>query len=174
MNKKQILCALCLGGSLLASAPAMAEFDAHDWQVRFRAISLTPDESSTTSNGGDIKADGAIMPELDITYFFTDNLAAELILATTKHDMSEVAPNIDLGSVWVLPPTLNLQYHFNNKQPSSPMSAPASTIPFSTAKTQVLPPISTTKTALDTPCKPAWITSSTNTGCLTWTSRRST
>ncbi len=120
MNNKQILCALCLGGSLLASAPAMAEFNTHDWQVRLRAISVTPDESSTTSNGGDIKADSGVMPELDITYFFTENLAAELILATTKHDMSEVSPNIDLGSVWVLPPTLNLQYHFNNKTAFKP------------------------------------------------------
>jgi len=120
MNKKHLLCALCLGGSLLASAPALAEFDPHDWQVRFRAISLTPDESSTTSNGGRIKAGNAVMPELDITYFFNDNFSAELILATTKHDIGEVAPNIDLGSVWVLPPTLTLQYHFNNKTAFKP------------------------------------------------------
>lgn len=28
--------------------------------------------------------------------------------------MSEKSPNIDLGDVWVLPPTLTAQYHFNN------------------------------------------------------------
>lgn len=54
------------------------------------------------------------MPELDISYFFTDNISTELILATSKHNMSEKSPNVDLGSVWVLPPTLTLQYHFNN------------------------------------------------------------
>lgn len=29
--------------------------------------------------------------------------------------MGEKGPNIDLGSVWVLPPTLTAQYHFNNE-----------------------------------------------------------
>ena len=28
--------------------------------------------------------------------------------------MGEINPSVDLGSVWVLPPTLTAQYHFNN------------------------------------------------------------
>lgn len=105
------VCALCLSHA----ASAKAEFNPHDWQVRLRGISVSPDEDSTTSNGGVITADSQVMPELDISYFFTDNISAELILATTKHNMGEVAPNIDLGDVWVLPPTLTAQYHFNNE-----------------------------------------------------------
>lgn len=104
----------------LQSQPARAEFTPHDWQVRLRAISVSPDEDSATSNGGSITADSAVMPELDISYFFTENLSAELILATTKHNMGEVAPNIDLGDVWVLPPTLTAQYHFKNSTPFTP------------------------------------------------------
>ncbi|WP_202899485.1 OmpW/AlkL family protein [Kordiimonas gwangyangensis] len=56
------------------------------------------------------------MPELDITYFFTQNVAAELILATSKHDVSALGTaigDVDLGHTWALPPTLLLQYHFN-------------------------------------------------------------
>lgn len=109
-----LFCALCA----LHAAPAMAEtggFNPHDWQIRLRAIDVVPDEDSTTSNGGVISADSDMVPELDITYFFTDNVSAELILATSKHDMSEVTPNINLGDVWILPPTLTAQYHFNNE-----------------------------------------------------------
>lgn len=82
------------------------------WLVRVRGIYVSPDESATvTGLAGTVDADGALVPELDITYFFTDNIAAELILATSNHDMSATA-GVDLGDVWVLPPTLTLQYHF--------------------------------------------------------------
>lgn len=59
------------------------------------------------------------MPELDITYFFTRNIAAELILGVTPHDVTATnvsavgGANVDLGDVWLLPPTLTVQYHFN-------------------------------------------------------------
>ena len=52
---------------------------------------------------------------MDFTYFFNKNFAAELILGTTKHkavDENSALGDVDLGSVWLLPPTLTLQYHF--------------------------------------------------------------
>lgn len=113
MKKIMTIGILCAIGAIQA-APARAEFNSHDWQVRLRAIDVSPDEESTTSNGGTITADSSIVPELDISYFFNDDFSLELILATSKHDMGEVGPNIDLGHVWVLPPTLTAQYHFNN------------------------------------------------------------
>lgn len=114
MKTNKTLTALTCIFCLLQSMPVLAEVSLENWQLRLRAVSVTPDEDSTTSNGGTITADSDVMPELDISYFFTENLSAELILATTKHNMGEVAPNIDLGDVWVLPPTLTAQYHFNN------------------------------------------------------------
>jgi outer membrane protein len=51
------------------------------------------------------------VPELDLTYFFTPNIAAELIAAITPHDVS-TSSGVDAGSSWLLPPTLTLQYHF--------------------------------------------------------------
>lgn len=87
------------------------------WQVRLRGIAVVPDESATIQAiGGDTQISNAYVPELDFTYFFTKNIAAELILATTKHDVeaiSTAAGDIPLGDVWLLPPTLTLQYHFN-------------------------------------------------------------
>ncbi len=90
--------------------------DFSKWQIRLRGIVVTPDESATIETiGGDVDISTAFVPELDFTYFFTENWAAELILATTKHDVEAIATaagNIDLGDVWLLPPTLTVQYHF--------------------------------------------------------------
>lgn len=87
------------------------------WQFRLRGIVVTPNESATIEAiGGDVDISNAFVPELDITYFFTENWSAELILATTKHDVEAIqtaAGDIDLGHVWLLPPTLTGQYHFN-------------------------------------------------------------
>ena len=94
------------------------------WQARFRVISVISNESATIETiGGDVEISTEYVPELDFTYFFNENWSAELILATTKHDVntksSDLTPiegpadaDVDLGSVWLLPPTLTLQYHF--------------------------------------------------------------
>lgn len=51
------------------------------------------------------------MPEVDITYFFSPNLAAELILTyPQKHDIRSAGAPI--GTLKELPPTLTIQYHF--------------------------------------------------------------
>lgn len=86
------------------------------WQARFRIISVQPNESATIETiGGDVNITNDVVPELDFTYFFNKNWSAELILGTTKHSAQAIATaagDIDLGSVWLLPPTLTLQYHF--------------------------------------------------------------
>jgi outer membrane protein len=86
------------------------------WQVRLRAVGVAPDESASIGIiGGDVAISNALIPELDITYFFTENYAAELILGTAKHDVQAIntaAGDVNLGSVWLLPPTLTAQYHF--------------------------------------------------------------
>ncbi|MGR7814601.1 OmpW/AlkL family protein [Lacinutrix undariae] len=84
--------------------------DYSKWQARFRVITVVPSPGDDIV-GADVNLSTAVVPELDFTYFFTKNIAAELILATTKHDV-EIDGGADLGSVWLLPPTLNLQYHF--------------------------------------------------------------
>lgn len=88
------------------------------WLVRVRGIDVIPDVSSSriTTIGGhvtDISNQGT--GELDFSYFFTDNIAAELILATTRHSVTAhktALGEVNLGHVSVLPPTLTAQYHF--------------------------------------------------------------
>ncbi len=87
-----------------------------DFMVRVRGIAFVPDESSTVEViGGEADASNEFVPEIDFSYFVTDNIALELIAATTNHDMkvnNSTLGEVDLGSVGVLPPTLTLQYHF--------------------------------------------------------------
>lgn len=104
----------------LAAAPAGAgemfagSYDG-DWLVRVRGIGVIPNESLSADGipGSDANITTSVVPELDITYFFTPNIAAELILGTTPHDVSGrgALAGADIGSVWLLPPTLTLQYH---------------------------------------------------------------
>ena len=76
--------------------------------------------------GGKVETSNSAAPEVDFSYFFTDNIALELIAATTRHTLyaknSALAPNgsVNVGSTWVLPPTLLLQYHFMPKERFSP------------------------------------------------------
>lgn len=95
-----------------------------NWQVRLRGVGVIPSESADIGIiGGDVRLSQTFIPELDFTYFLTRNFAAELILGTTKHNVNTVGSdlsaiggpsqtNVDLGSVYLLPPTLTLQYHF--------------------------------------------------------------
>lgn len=97
------------------SAQSTNEFK--KWQVRVRGVGVvTPDQSAKIGIiGGDVQISDTFIPELDFTYFFTEHFAAELILGTAKHDVNAintVAGDIDLGSAWLLPPTLTAQYHF--------------------------------------------------------------
>lgn len=113
-----------------ASAQEAAAFKpkaAGDINVRLRGIGVIPTErgdiktTSGVDTGLNTRLGNAYVPEVDVSYFVTDNIALELIAATTKHDVDASGPaNVDLGSVWLLPPTLTLQYHFAPKERFSP------------------------------------------------------
>jgi len=80
------------------------------WQIRLRTLAIIPNEGDDLP-GAQVEIDEAYVPEVDFTYFFTKHWAAELILATANHDV-DLKGGPSLGDVWLLPPTLNLQYHF--------------------------------------------------------------
>ncbi|MEE3998906.1 OmpW family outer membrane protein [Tenacibaculum sp. FZY0031] len=117
---KKIILSMVLGTLFFSSVNAQEASKTNDfkkWQARFRWVSVLPNESATIGTiGGDVEISKSFIPELDFTYYFTENIAAELILGTTNHDVKAVNTglgNVNLGDVWLLPPTLTLQYHFN-------------------------------------------------------------
>jgi outer membrane protein len=117
---KPALAAAIVAG-LAAAVPAHAQIEAGDVLVRARAIVVTPTERSGPVEpafpGAEVGVGNAVMPEVDFTYMFTDNIGAELIVSSTKHAVTGRGDLDALGEVastWVLPPTLTLQYHFNS------------------------------------------------------------
>lgn len=123
MNKKirSIGVALCTAGLALMTSHAFAAdtdttsgIHAGDVLVRLRAISIMPQvRTSGTLSALNVDVNNAIVPEIDFTYMIRDNVGVELILGTSRHQLTS---NLgDLGGVNVLPPTLLLQYHFNHQ-----------------------------------------------------------
>lgn len=124
--------------------PMLAQAEAGDWVVRLRATHVAPDEKSDLgaqtdatygagvanvlygSANAKLETDGNTIPEVDISYYFTKNIAAELILALgTRHDVNVsgsggALSTHELGRVNLLPPTLTLQWHFNPDQMFDP------------------------------------------------------
>lgn len=123
-----------------ALSSLFAHAEEGDWVVRLRAVNVSPNEDSrlgkTVNNllgapvmtpSAELAVSDKIIPELDISYYITKNIAAELILATgTRHNVSiqgdsaGVVGNQALGSVNLLPPTLTAQWHFNPDQTFDP------------------------------------------------------
>lgn len=124
--------------------PTLVMAEAGDVVVRLRTTRITPNEHSRLgsktnqtygtaiaqtlygSNAAELKVDNNTIPEFDISYYITKNIAAELILALgTKHDVSVsgiggVLTKRGLGEINLLPPTLTLQWHFNPDQTFDP------------------------------------------------------
>lgn len=115
--------------SMLLAAAAVTTFaatPAHakqgDVLLRARAIVVAPTEDSggiePAFPNDEVSVTNSFAPEVDVTYFVTDNIGLELIAATTKHDVKGkggLEPLGELVDSWVLPPTLTLQYHFAPK-----------------------------------------------------------
>jgi outer membrane protein len=101
------------------TAPVATDVDPQSpWMIRVRALGVVTHDSGSVSGapGVGLKYSDTVVPELDISYFFTDNIAAELILGTTysKIKTTGALGEIPVGKSWLLPPTLTLQYHFTN------------------------------------------------------------
>ncbi len=126
-----------------AFTPMLAQAEAGDIVVRLRATNINPSESSKLgektdqaalgfsaaalygSSNANLQVDSNTIPEVDISYYVTKNIALELILALgSKHDVSVSgsggAVGHNLGEVNLLPPTLTAQWHFMPDQTFDP------------------------------------------------------
>jgi outer membrane protein len=116
MKKVSALGAIALALTSLTSLSAQAAGnDAGSWLVRARAVHL--DSANKDSTGLGLTIDNKTLPEVDFTYFFTPNLAAELILTVPqKQTVNSTVVGGDIGTFKHLPPTLTVQYHFTGMQ----------------------------------------------------------
>lgn len=138
---KRILLVMAVMGTISAQN---AQAEAGDFVVRLRATNINPNESSqlgeTTDQtyGGtpfsaaalygsptaNLTVDSNTIPELDISYYLTKNIALELILALGSEHKVNIdqagAVNQALGEIDALPPTLTAQWHFMPDQTFDP------------------------------------------------------
>jgi len=105
------------------SAPVQQPgFSAGDVVVRLAINDITPlvGSSHIDGIGGHVAVTSATQPEVDISYFATDNVSLQLIATATRHEISAndtaltslLGSKIDLASTYVLPPAVVAQYHF--------------------------------------------------------------
>lgn len=115
---------LTAGAVQAQEASANSTNIAGHFQVRLRGAAVVPDPSaiitvSGANIGGVTKVSDSFVPEADLTYFITDNIAVEAIAAVTKHTVrNSIAGTV--ASVWLLPPTITAQYHFDPNGPVRP------------------------------------------------------
>lgn len=131
MVRVSLSCHYLYFSSLSIDSAAAQEFkpkEAGDFLIRVRGLSVIPSEEADLSVdeisiSGDVDLSTAYVPELDFSYFISDNVALELIAAVTFHDVEAKGTplgDVDLGEVGLVPPTLTLQYHFLPEQRLSP------------------------------------------------------
>jgi len=121
MSNKIIAAAMIVAG--IIAAP-VAQADDTGLMIRARGVYVTFDNSQNdglgaTANalaghaGSEISANDRLIPEVDFSWFFTKNIAAELVL-TYPQTVNIQLNDTYIGKIKALPPSLVLQYHFTD------------------------------------------------------------
>ena len=123
MRIKSLVAAMAAVASLAPIAAQAQAAEENPWMVRVRAVDLLFQNGQSNGNsaaaaGGvgvqasNIRAQNKWIPEVDVSYFFTKNIAAELVLTYPQriNVYSNLTPG-PIGTVNALPPSLLLQYH---------------------------------------------------------------
>ena len=122
MKKSVLAIALCSLAALSSQAFAQQTQEG-SWLVRVRAVNLDPANKSDPIGGTGasdrLTINSKVIPELDISYFFTPNWATELVL-TYPQKQKVSLDGAQIGTFKHLPPTLTLQYHFTPEKTISP------------------------------------------------------
>ncbi|RUP83682.1 outer membrane protein OmpW [Alteromonas sp. KS69] len=118
------LSAICI--SLALAAPFASAHEKGDWIVRGGLTTVAPDESTSNiiAGGSDLGValtiDNDTQLGLNVAYFITDNINVELLAATPfTHDVNfsvndPLGTGNALGEVTHLPPTVTVNYYFND------------------------------------------------------------
>lgn len=114
MRIKSLVAAMAAVASLAPIAAQAQSSSENPWMVRVRAVDLLWQNGQTGSvQALDVKAKNQWIPEFDISYFFTKNIAAELVL-TWPQQVNINAGSTNIGKISALPPSLLAQYHFTD------------------------------------------------------------
>ena len=85
--------------------------------MRARAVGL--DMANKDATGLGLTVNNKTIPEVDATYFFNKNVAAELVL-TVPQKQTVSSNGVSIGTFKHLPPTLTVQWHFDGNADVKP------------------------------------------------------
>src|SRR5512136_678733 len=96
--------------TVVFAAVAHADDDLKRYVVRLRTLYVMPTEDFHNSlSPNKLEITNNVTGELDLEYYFTKYVSAELIAGVTRH---EILLNGGLaGSTWLLPPSITVKYH---------------------------------------------------------------
>jgi outer membrane protein len=114
MRLKSLVAAMAAVASLAPIAAHAQAAEENPWMLRVRAVDLLWKNGQTGDVTTDnIKAKNEWIPEFDVSYFFTKNIAAELVLSYPQQvTINYTSSQTQAGKISALPPSLLLQYHF--------------------------------------------------------------
>lgn len=122
MRIKTLVAAMVAVASLAPIAAQAQSSGENPWMVRVRAVYV--DWQNGQSNGSstaagvqtnNINAKNQWLPEFDVSYFFTKNIAAELVLSYPQPvNINSNLTSGPTGTINALPPSLLAQYHFTD------------------------------------------------------------
>lgn len=100
-----------IAGLALIAMPAQA-YEQGDWLLRVGAGNVDP----KSNNAEIVSVDSGTSLVFNGTYFFTSNIALEVLAAAPfSHDVKLAADGSKVAETKHLPPTFSLQYHFNTE-----------------------------------------------------------
>ncbi|MBU3670246.1 MAG: OmpW family protein [Polynucleobacter sp.] len=116
MRLKSLVAAMAAVASLAPVASQAQSSGDNPWMLRVRAVDLLfQNGQSNALSTLNVKAQNEFIPEFDISYFFTKNIAAELVLTYPQQvNITAGSGNNNIGKISALPPSLLVQYHFTD------------------------------------------------------------
>lgn len=110
--------ALAAVATAALAGPALAEdFITDKLVVKVGVTGVLPDESASIRPiGGTVDISDEYVPTVNLEYFFTPDISAELICCIAPHEVQAVNTalgRVNLGEVTLFPPTITLKKHFD-------------------------------------------------------------
>jgi len=103
--------ALVVAAAAMTFAHTAQAADDKRWMVRAGVSQIVPNSDNGMLTAGDIEVDNQVGPSVNLAYYFTPNLAVDVLAALPfRHDFS--LNGQPAGDVQHLPPTVTFQYHF--------------------------------------------------------------
>lgn len=100
MRIKSLVAAMAAVASL-APIAAHAQAQENPWIVRVRAVDLLFQNGQTSTVADlNVKAKNQVIPEFDVSYFFTKNIAAELVLIWPQQVNITAGPGNTTLLIW--------------------------------------------------------------------------